>query len=109
MTLDSNSFNYDTMIWQLNDGSGWFDIPVTSTSFQDINTPNLKITNVQLADDGLLLKAKFYRDDYVCSAWESEQVLLKVNNLPEVWLHGQVSSYNVMMIQMVFLYLIFGR
>ena len=63
---------------------GWFDIPVTSTSFQDINTPNLKITNVQLADDGLLLKAKFYRDDYVCSAWESEQVLLKVNNLPEV-------------------------
>ena len=84
VTLDSNSFNYDTMIWQLNDGSGWFDIPVTSTSFQDINTPNLKITNVQLADDGLLLKAKFYRDDYVCSAWESEQVLLKVNNLPEV-------------------------
>ena len=84
VTLDSNSFNYDTMIWQLNDSSGWFDIPVTSTSFQDINTPNLKITNVQLADDGLLLKAKFYRDDYVCSAWESEQVLLKVNNLPEV-------------------------
>ena len=72
------------MIWQLNDGSGWFDIPISSTSFQDINTPNLKITNVQLADDGLLLKATFYRDDYVCSAWESEPVLLKVNNLPQV-------------------------
>ena len=84
VTLDTNSFNYDTVIWQLNDGSGWVDIPVTSTSFQNTNTPNLKITNVQLADDGLLLKAKFYRDDYVCSAWESEQVLLKVNNLPEV-------------------------
>lgn len=84
VTLDSNSSNYDTIIWQLDDGSGWVDIPISSSLFQDSNTPNLKINNIQLADDGSLLKAIFYRDDYVCKAWESEPVLLKVNNLPQV-------------------------
>lgn len=82
--LTANSSSYNQMSWQFNRGTGWNDFLTNNPYYQDVQTLQLKINEVQSSDDGMRLRARFSRDDYFCSDWFSEEVLLKVNDLPEV-------------------------